>query len=650
MEKIKNLSFLFPHSYMPRWIIFLMDLSICMLAISGSYFIFNNFNQAPANFEYEFGFILLFVLFIRSVTFILFRTYANIIRYTSAKDTERIIIVVFTGSVIFLVFNLISYYFINQAFIIPYPVLIIDFLSTVFVMTVSRLLVKSLYHELHNPNRDKTNVIILGADEFGAITKRTLDRDAGTKHKVIGFFEDDESRIGKNLENITIYSIKSLPVFLEKYNVEKLIIAKKNIDASLKTKIIEDAIAANVSVLSVPNISKWINGELSFNQIRNIKIEDLLERKPIVLDEMQIKRQILNKVILVTGAAGSVGSEIVKQLIRYNPKKLILFDQAETALYNLEMDLIEHYYFHNFEIVVGNISDQSRLNKLFMTYHPSIVYHAAAYKHVPVMENNPAEAVKTNIVGTKLLAITSDAYNVEQFVMISTDKAVNPTNVMGASKRIAEMFIQSFNNNSHTNFVTTRFGNVLGSNGSVILRFQKQIDEGGPITITHPEVTRYFMTIQEACQLVLEAGAMSKGGEIYLFDMGQSVKIIDLAKKMISLSGLEIGKDIQLHFTGLRPGEKLKEELLNDKENCIPTYHSKILIAKVRENHFDIIQKEINDLEILTTTNNYSKIVRKMKEIVPEFISQNSVFEKIDLQIQEKETAKKTLKNGKISF
>lgn len=640
MSKINGISFLFPQSYTPRWIVFLLDLIICLISIASAYMVYYNVNILDEiSPNYHLVLIIPFVLFVRAVTFIIFRSYAGIVRYTSAKDTERIVIVVLLGSLLFGLFNIISYFFINDQYFIPFSIIIIDFLITVFLMSASRLIVKSLYHELYNPSKEKTNVIILGAGEFGAITKRTLDRDAGSKHKVIAFFEVEESKIGKNLENVTIFSIKNLPLFLEKYNVEKLIIAKKDIDPVIKNQVIENCLNANVSVLSVPDISTWINGELSFNQIKNIRIEDLLERKPIVLDEKQIKKQILNQNILVTGAAGSVGSEIVKQLIRFHPGKIILFDQAETPLYNLELDLKEMHYFENFEIVIGDLSDKSRLHHVFNTYKPSIVYHAAAYKHVPMMENNPAESIKTNILGTKILAEAAHQNKVEQFVMISTDKAVNPTNVMGASKRVAEMFIQALNERSHTNFVTTRFGNVLGSNGSVILRFKKQIDEGGPITITHPEVTRYFMTIQEACQLVLEAGAMSKGGEIFLFDMGDSVKIVDLAKKMISLSGLEIGKDIQLKYTGLRPGEKLYEELLNDKENTIPTYHSKIMIAKVRSNKFEKIVDDIDELEILSKANQSMQIVKKMKEIVPEFISQNSQYEKIDLQLQEQKSS-----------
>lgn len=640
MPKIKGISFLFPQSYTPRWIVFLLDLIICLVSITSAYLIEYNFNiNGQQEFQYNFSFVILFVLFIRSLTFIIFRTYAGIVRYTSAKDTERIFIVVLTGSLTFAGFNLVSYYFINGLFIISFSVLIIDFLATIFLMTSTRLIIKSLYNEFYNPTREKTNVIIFGAGEFGAITKRTLDRDAGTKHKVLAFFDDDESKIGKNLENVTIFNPKNIASFLEKYTIEKLIIAKKEIDPLIKSRIIDECLNSNVSVLTVPDISSWINGELSFNQIKNIKIEDLLTREPISLDENQIKKQILTKHVLVTGAAGSVGSEIVKQLIKYKPAKIILFDQAETPLYNLELDLKEQLLFEDYEVVIGDMTDKVRLNNLFRKFKPSIVYHAAAYKHVPMMENNPAEAIKTNVTGTKLLAEVSEKYRVEQFVMISTDKAVNPTNVMGASKRIAEMFIQSLNDSSDTNYVTTRFGNVLGSNGSVILRFKKQIDEGGPVTITHPEVTRYFMTTQEACQLVLEAGAMSKGGEIYLFDMGKSVKIVDLAKKMISLSGLRLGKDIQLKYTGLRPGEKLYEELLNDKENSIPTYHSKILIAQVQKTEKNKIYTDILQLERLCQTHNYTSIVKKMKEIVPEFISRNSLYEKIDIQLQEHKSA-----------
>jgi FlaA1/EpsC-like NDP-sugar epimerase len=576
------------------------------------------------------GLIISSALAVRISTFVLFRSYAGIVRYTSAKDTERIAVVVFSGSLVFLLFNLIYYYFVNNSMLIPIPVIVIDFLLTVFLMSASRLFVKSLYQEINHNTKEKNNVIIFGADDYGKITKHTLERDAGSRYKVVAFFDNDESRIGKSLENVGIYNLKNLKCFLEKFQVEKLIIAKKDLPYQIKNRLIEDSLEFNVNVLSIPDINYWINGELSFNQLKNIEIEDLLERKPIVLDEQLIRRQVLNKTILVTGAAGSIGSEIVRQLISFHPKKLILFDQAETPLYDLELEIQENYFYYDLEIVVGNISDRERVEYLCEKFQPSIIYHAAAYKHVPIMESNPGEAVRTNILGTKILAEAADKNGIEQFVMISTDKAVNPTNVMGASKRIAEIYIQAQNDLSKTNFVTTRFGNVLGSNGSVILRFKRQIAEGGPVTITHPEITRYFMTIPEACQLVLKAGSMSKGGEIFLFDMGDSIKIVDLAKKMIKLSGMEIGKDIQLKYTGLRPGEKLHEELLNDMEDTIPTYHSKIMIAKQQNHRNPNIFNDIEGLAQLCHSNDSDLIVRKMKEIVPEFQSKNSQYEKID--------------------
>ncbi|MFW5721345.1 MAG: polysaccharide biosynthesis protein, partial [Bacteroidota bacterium] len=581
------------------------------------------------------NFIIPFVLFIRSITFLIFRTYAGIIRYSGAKDTERIFVVVITGSLIFVIINIINFFLVNGTFIIPFSIIVIDFLSTVFLMASFRLSTKIIYQELYNPTKEKTDVIIYGADQFGVVAKRTLDRDAESKHKVLAFLDVNPANIGKTLEGVTIYHSQHLESLLEKNDVEKLIIAKENIDTEEKQSIIEQSLQYNIKVLTVPDVNTWINGELSFNQIKEIKIEDLLERPPIVLDINKIKKKLLNKCVLVTGAAGSIGSEIVRQLIAFNPSKIVLFDQAESPLYDMELDLQEKFNFNNFEIVIGNIADKYRINKLFDVYNPSIVFHAAAYKHVPMMENNPTEALRTNILGTKTLADVSHKYEVEQFVMVSTDKAVNPTNVMGASKRIAEIYVQAFNQISNTNFITTRFGNVLGSNGSVILRFKKQIDKGGPVTVTHPEVTRYFMTIPEACQLVLEAGAISKGGEIFLFDMGKSVKIIDLAKKMIKLSGLSIGKDIQIKYTGLRPGEKLYEELLNDKENTIPTHHPKIMIANVRQYDFEKVKSHIEQLIFLQKEHNNLEIVRKMKEIVPEFKSQNSIYEELDIQFQD---------------
>ncbi len=624
----------FPKSYTPRWIVFLIDLIICAVSISLAFLLRFNFTIPQQYFD-SLSFIIPFVLFVRSITFLIFRTYAGIIRYSGAKDTERIFVVAISGSLIFVVINIINFFLVNGTFILPFSIIVIDFLTTVFLMASFRLSTKIIYQELYNPTKEKTDVIIYGADQFGVVAKRTLDRDAESKHKVLAFLDVNPANIGKTLEGVTIYHSQHLESLLEKNDVEKLIIAKENIDTEEKQAIIEQSLQYNIKVLTVPDVNTWINGELSFNQIKEIKIEDLLERPPIVLDINKIKKKLLNKCVLVTGAAGSIGSEIVRQLIVFNPSKIVLFDQAESPLYDMELDLQEKYNFYNFEIVIGNIADKYRINKLFDVYKPSIVFHAAAYKHVPMMENNPTEALRTNIMGTKTLADVSHKYKVEQFVMVSTDKAVNPTNVMGASKRIAEIYVQAFNQVSNTNFITTRFGNVLGSNGSVILRFKKQIDKGGPVTVTHPEVTRYFMTIPEACQLVLEAGAISKGGEIFLFDMGKSVKIIDLAKKMIKLSGLSIGKDIQIKYTGLRPGEKLYEELLNDKENTISTHHSKIMTANVRQYSFEQVKSHIEQLIFLQKEHNNLEIVRKMKEIVPEFKSQNSVYEELDIEFQD---------------
>jgi FlaA1/EpsC-like NDP-sugar epimerase len=380
----------------------------------------------------------------------------------------------------------------------------------------------------------------------------------------------------------------------------------------------------------VPPVSSWINGELSYNQIKKIRIEDLLEREEIRLDDEGIRQELNGKIIMITGASGSIGSELVRQMMKYNPGKLILIDQAESALFDLEVELTARFDFRNFEIAVADICNEVRMEHAFRLFKPQLVYHAAAYKHVPMMENNPSEALFTNIKGTKILADLAVKSGVSKFIMISTDKAVNPTNVMGASKRIAEIYVQSLNRLKSTHFITTRFGNVLGSNGSAVTLFSRQIEQGGPVTVTHPDVIRYFMTIPEACRLVLEAAMMGKGGEIFLFDMGKPVKIVDLAKKMIRLSGLDIDKDIEIKFTGLRPGEKLYEELLNDAENSLPTHHPQIMIGKVREYDRDYVNREVDELISLFDNQDNLAIVKKMKEIVPEFKSRNSTYEELD--------------------
>lgn len=613
----------------PRWVIFLIDTGIILFSFVLAYALRFNFDIPEAELERAIV-ILPLVLLVRTATFLIFRTYVGVIRYTSTRDATRILGTIGVGSLVFIILNPI-YYKITGIFLIPFSIIIIDYITAVFLLTASRLLVKVLYLEMKNPTHSKTNVIIYGAGESGLITKRALDRDAGTKYKVIAFIDDDEKKRRNKLEGVTVYSAKKdLEQLIKGKNIAFLIISIQNISSQRKADIIEFCIAHNIKVLNVPPVNNWINGELSFKQIKKIKIEDLLNREEIMLDVRQIKKEFAGKTILISGAAGSIGSEIVRQILPFNPQLIVILDQAESPLYDFELEIQERHRVRNLETVVGDIRNVERMRKVFETFRPDIVFHAAAYKHVPMMELNPAEAVITNAIGTMVIADLAVEYKARKFVMISTDKAVNPTNVMGASKRVAEIYTQSLNEVSDTRFITTRFGNVLGSNGSVIPRFRKQIEEGGPITITHPEVTRFFMTIPEACRLVLEAGAMGEGGEIFLFDMGNSVKIADLARKMVKLSGLTLGKDIQLVYTGLRPGEKLYEELLTDKENTLPTHHPKIMIARVRTCNYKTILTELSKLKILASSQNNEAIVRKLKEIIPEFVSKNSEYEKLD--------------------
>ncbi len=625
---------IFPNNSAPRWLIFATDITVCAISIILAYLLRFNF-KIPVEYYYSLKINVLLILCTRTITFLFSKTYSGIIRYTGTQDAQRIFLVVSSGTLFFVVLNTITFFFINQVFVIPFSILIIDYMATVFGLITFRILVKVLYFETRNPYKEKRNVIIYGAGESGLIAKRTLDRDAGSKYKVFAFIDDDPKKLNKKMEGVTIFGTNKLSEIFQKNEIAHLIISIQNIAPERKNEIIETCLAHNTKILNVPPVNKWINGELSFKQIKKINIVELLERAPIMLDEKNINLQIQNKIILVTGAAGSIGSEIVRQVSKYNPKKIILLDQAESALYELELEMLEKNKSSIIEIVIGDVRNKQRMENLFRTFKPELVYHAAAYKHVPLMENNPSESILTNIMGTKIIADLSSLHNISQFVMVSTDKAVNPTNVMGASKRIAEIYTQSLNKCSKTKFVTTRFGNVLGSNGSVIPIFQKQIENGGPIKITHPEITRYFMTIPEACQLVLEAGTMGKGGEIFIFDMGKSVKIIDLAKKMVKLSGLELGKDIQIIFTGLRPGEKLYEELLNDSENTIATHHNQILIAKVSEYNFEEISEKIEQLIDLFDSQDNFNIVAKMKEIIPEYISNNSIYSNLDKEVVE---------------
>jgi FlaA1/EpsC-like NDP-sugar epimerase len=612
----------------PRWIILGIDLAAVLLALLLAYLLRFNFSIPEEEYRH-FPVTFSLALFVKLVAFYIFKPYAGVIRHTGLNDFMRIFLAIAISSIAYAFINVIRF-FTGGYFLIPYSVIVIDFLLAVFIMGSVRVTVKLVYHELQRTSKSKIRVAIYGAGQSGLTAKRALDRLIDSKYDVAAFFDDDKSKVGKRLEGTPILSGEELEEFLISDKPDQLIIAVQNIENEKKSEIVELALNYKVKPLNVPPVADWINGEINIKQIKDIRIEDLLGRKQIQLDLDKIRDQLNGKIVLVTGAAGSIGSGLVRQIAKFNPEKILMLDQAESPIYEIDLEIKEVYGNSIAEVVMGDIRDAHRMENVFRTFKPQVVYHAAAYKHVPLMEDNPAEAIRTNVNGTKTLVDLADKYKVERFVMVSTDKAVNPTNVMGASKRIAEIYAQSKSEVSDTQYITTRFGNVLGSNGSVIPLFRKQIEKGGPITVTHPDITRFFMTIPEACQLVLEAGMMGTGGEIFIFDMGKSVKIIDLAKKMIRLSGLELGRDIQIKFSGLRPGEKLYEELLANEENTLKTHHPQIMIAKVRAYSFDLMSSQINDLVSLHDSQDNMAIVKKMKELVPEYISKNSIYSKLD--------------------
>ena len=576
---------------------------------------------------------LLVLSVLNTLIFFNFKTYSGIVRYTGVQDAFRVTfsLLVSTGILGFL--SLVSLANDKTFISLPLVTLIVYAIFSFLNLIAYRVLVKYAFNYLRNSKMTPKNVIIYGAGEAGFATKRVLDHDISSKIRVVAYIDDNPRKESKVVDGVRIYAYEDLDQLLKMYDIDEIIISTFSVPASRRSQLIETCLDQNITILTVPPLDKWINGQFSKRQLQTIRIEQLLERDPIKLNQEQLDKQIKGKRVLVTGGAGSIGSEIVRQLLNFNPATIVVCDQAETPLHELELELKATNKNTKLIFFLGDVRNKARMMELFETFRPQIVYHAAAYKHVPMMELSPAEALLTNVGGTRLIADLSLQFKAQRFVMVSTDKAVNPTNVMGASKRLAEIYVQSLSRREgiETRFITTRFGNVLGSNGSVVLRFKDQIAKGGPVTVTHPNIIRYFMTIPEASQLVLEAGAMGEGGEIFVFDMGKPVPIVDLARKMIRLSGLVPNIDIEIKYTGLRPGEKLYEELLSDAENTISTHHDKILIAKIREEKIEGLETHFEELFTYAGQAGQSMaMVSKMKELVPEFVSNNSVFEKLD--------------------
>ena len=617
---------------LPIWAILLLDIALVILSCLVAFFLRYDVDGIVDESTSVEKFLLIAVV-VNVFFFRCFRTYLGVLRYSSFVDIMRIFVSLTIGYIVLILGNSL-HYVIEGGKLLPDSVIFMAYILNFTLMACSRIVVKLMYESVHFDGRRSVNVFIYGAKEAGINIAKSLRVNLKNRYRLRGFIADESELINKVMMGVRVYPNDDyLLDTIDDRGVSVVIVSPAKMETLTGTDLVDTLLTHHVKLLTAPPLSEWNGQTIDHTQLKEIQIEDLLPREPIEVDMMKIASHLEGKRVLITGAAGSIGSEIMRQVASFNPYKLILIDQAETPLHDIRLELQDYWRNIDAVTIIADVSNQGRMEEIFKEYRPQYIFHAAAYKHVPMMEDNVSESIRVNVMGTRIVADLAVKYNAEKFVMISTDKAVNPTNVMGCSKRLAEIYVQSLakklqsEGDSSVKFITTRFGNVLGSNGSVIPRFKEQIQRGGPVTVTHPNIIRYFMTIPEACRLVLEAGSMGNGGEIYIFDMGHPVKIVDLAKRMIALSGRS---DVKIEFTGLRHGEKLYEELLNTKELTKPTYHKKIMIATVREYDYDEVKVRIQKLIDESYSYDQMRIVGAMKDIVPEFISKNSCFEVLD--------------------
>ncbi len=623
--------------YLPRWIVFLIDCFIVVVSCLITYFIVGGLSPAEYG-DLNYLPTYLIVVLVNALFFLVFRTFSGIIRHSTFIDGIKLLISSSTAFAILVLFNY-SWIFIGGQKIFMSTALLINYIISFLLLFLFRILVKNVFESYTRVTEKNPliNVVIYGADANAISIANALKTEVPARFNVRGFVDKyHTSRTSKRILNLPIVSEnRKVSVILRLLKADALIIAEKGLTQAETVAIVDECLEYKFKVFTVPLITDWEDSAAISQKVKSFAIEDLLGRKPIKLNMDAISAQLDDKVVLITGAAGSIGSEIVRQVLEFKPTRIIVLDQAETPLHSLTLEILALNKDIEVIAVLADIREIGGLENVFAQYKPNVVYHAAAYKHVPLVENNPCQAVLTNVIGTRNVADLANYYKVERFVMVSTDKAVNPSNVMGASKRIAEKYVQSLqqqvlSDGKTTKFITTRFGNVLGSNGSIVPLFAKQIEQGGPLTITHPDIIRYFMTIPEACQLVLEAGTMGQGGEIFIFDMGEPVKIIDLARKMIGLAGFTPNEDIEIKVIGLRPGEKLYEELLNDDSKTLPTHNDQIMIALDSSLEYKKLCLDIDILLDHSKSRSNDNIVGQMKKIVPEFKSMNSVFQNLD--------------------